>query len=137
VSFVEIGTILVGLVVGYWIVSVLFDWLAARRRAGFGQVESNSTNAAADTPGAARRPSPPPLNLPGNDDPANWPQVLEVASTSSPQQITAAYRRKIAQYHPDKVAQMGAEIRGLAELRSRQINAAYDFAMKVRHRSDL
>jgi DnaJ domain len=137
VSFVEIGTILLGLVVGYWIVSVLFDWLAARRRGGFGQGESVSRNGAAGAGGAARGPSPPPLNLPGNDDPANWPQVLEVASTASPQQITAAYRRKIAQYHPDKVAQMGADIRGLAELRSRQINAAYDFAMKRVHRSEL
>jgi hypothetical protein len=137
VSFVEIGTILVGLVVGYWIVSVLFDWLAARRRGVFGQGEPVSRDGVADSPGAARGPSqsPPPLNLPGNDDPANWPQVLEVVSTASPQQITAAYRRKIAQYHPDKVAQMGAEIRGLAELRSRQINAAYDFAMKLHHRS--
>ena len=41
-----------------------------------------------------------------------------------------AYKRRISEYHPDKVAQMGEEIRALAERRSKEINAAYDEAMR-------
>ena len=32
----------------------------------------------------------------------------------------------ISQYHPDKVAQMGEEIRAVANAKSREINAAYE-----------
>ena len=36
----------------------------------------------------------------------------------------------LSQYHPDKVARMGIDIRRLAELRSKDINAAYDEAIR-------
>jgi DnaJ like chaperone protein len=54
-----------------------------------------------------------------------------MSKNASQEQIVAAYKQKIRQYHPDKVAQMGAEIRELAEFKSKQINAAYDYAMKL------
>lgn len=63
--------------------------------------------------------------------PTRWFRILEVSQGATKEQIVAAYKQKIRQYHPDKVAQMGAEIRELAEFRSKQINAAYDYAMKL------
>ena len=61
-----------------------------------------------------------------------WFRVLEVPQTASKEEIVAAYKQKISEYHPDKVAQMGKELRALAESKSKQINAAYDAAMKLR-----
>jgi len=57
---------------------------------------------------------------------ANWHTVLGVAEDASREQINEAYRRMISQYHPDKVAQMGEEIRAVANAKSREINAAYE-----------
>jgi DnaJ like chaperone protein len=34
------------------------------------------------------------------------------------------------QYHPDKVAHLGDEFRGIAEEKMKEINAAYDFFKK-------
>jgi DnaJ-domain-containing protein 1 len=58
--------------------------------------------------------------------------VLEVDSQASDDDIDAAYRRQIAQYHPDKVAGAAKEIRELAEKRASAINAAYDQIQKIR-----
>jgi len=59
-------------------------------------------------------------------------QILEVDSQASDEDIEAAYRRQIAQYHPDKVAGAAKEIRELAEKRATDINAAYDQIQKIR-----
>jgi DnaJ like chaperone protein len=37
----------------------------------------------------------------------------------------------MAEYHPDKVAQLGEELRILAEAKSKEINAAYSEALRV------
>ncbi|WP_163787348.1 FHA domain-containing protein [Myxococcus vastator] len=39
----------------------------------------------------------------------------------------AAYHQMIAQYHPDKVAHLGHELRALAERKCREINSAWEF----------
>jgi DnaJ like chaperone protein len=49
--------------------------------------------------------------------------------------ITKAYIRKkyielIAQYHPDKVFDLGEDLKVLAEIKTKQINAAYDWMKK-------
>ena len=71
----------------------------------------------------------------GVDEPAtsaNWFRILEVPESAGREQISAAYRQKIGQYHPDKVAQLGPEIRAVAEAKSKQINAAYEIGMRLR-----
>lgn len=77
--------------------------------------------------GAGAR-SDPPHSAPQGVMP--WYVVLDVDRSASRAQITAAYRARISQYHPDKVARMGPEIRALAEKKSAEINAAYDSALK-------
>lgn len=51
--------------------------------------------------------------------------VLGVPRTASQDEIRAAYRRLIMQYHPDRVSGMGPEIIAMAEKRTREINEAY------------
>lgn len=51
--------------------------------------------------------------------------MLGVPRTASQDEIRAAYRRLIMQYHPDRVSGMGPEIIAMAEKRTREINEAY------------
>ncbi|GLQ93877.1 J domain-containing protein [Dyella acidisoli] len=64
----------------------------------------------------------------------NWFDVLGVPEHAEWADIERAYRLKISQYHPDKVAQMGEDIRRIAETKSKEVNAAYEAAAKVRRR---
>lgn len=64
--------------------------------------------------------------------PTAWYQVLRIAESASLSDIEHAYRQQISQYHPDKVARLGEDLRQLAERRSKEINAAYDIACRLR-----
>ena len=73
--------------------------------------------------GRRETPPPPPQERPiGADHYA----VLGVSRTASQAQIKAAYRMRMQEYHPDKVAHLGAELRALAERKAREINEAYE-----------
>ena len=72
--------------------------------------------------------APPPPPVP-DDDPY---RVLEVDPAASDADIEAAYRRLIAQYHPDRVSGAGPELQELAEKRARDINTAYERIQKIR-----
>jgi len=85
--------------------------------------------------GELRNPRPrvgPSPRRPGIDDRGSRPhEVLGVDEDASADEIRRAYQQKMREYHPDRVANAGAELRELAERRSKEINAAYD-AMKKR-----
>jgi len=51
--------------------------------------------------------------------------VLGVRKGASAKEIQGAYRRLASQYHPDKVMHLGSEFRELAEIRFKEIQAAY------------
>lgn len=57
------------------------------------------------------------------DDPY---RILGVADDASQAEIDQAYRRLMSQCHPDKFATASADKRRKAEVRAREINAAYD-----------
>jgi hypothetical protein len=57
---------------------------------------------------------------------AAWHKILQVPPDSSMEDIRRAYRRRMSEYHPDKVAQLGEEIRQVADQKSKEINAAYE-----------
>lgn len=103
----RILAIIVGLLLGYWIVSALLEHLQ---------------------PSVKPAPKTPEDLLIIHD----WHKILGVFEDASPEQITAAYKSAIGQYHPDKVAHMGIELRELAEKKSKQINAAYEYAMRLK-----
>ena len=116
----EALVIVVCLVLGYWIVAVflpsLFETDAVLAEdVASAPDESDEAHVQADAALAAE-----------------WYEVLEIPESSLREEIVAAYKRRIRQYHPDLVARMGPELRELAERRSRQINAAYDLALKLR-----
>lgn len=52
-------------------------------------------------------------------------EVLGVTPQDSFETIKQAYLRLVQQYHPDRVADMGPELREMAERRTKEINAAY------------
>lgn len=107
----EILVTVVAFVAGYWLISVFLPLLGARR-------------------GEAER-GPGPQREPGANEPA-WFEVLEVDEQTSAEDIAAAYKRRISQYHPDKVQHLGPELVRLAEQHAKQINAAYETAMRRR-----
>jgi DnaJ-domain-containing protein 1 len=51
--------------------------------------------------------------------------ILGLTAEALPIDIKAAYKKKISEYHPDRVGVFGAKIKQLAEEETRQINAAY------------
>ena len=75
----------------------------------------------------AKPPPPPPLAT----DPY---ATLGVSSSASDQEIEQAWRRKMSDYHPDRVANAADEIRALAETRAREINAAYEAIQQQRRK---
>jgi hypothetical protein len=52
--------------------------------------------------------------------------VLGVGKNATPEEVNRAYRQLAKKYHPDKVAHLGDEFRKLAEMRFKEIQAAYD-----------
>lgn len=52
-------------------------------------------------------------------------QVLGVAKSASQEEIRQAYRALAAQYHPDKVAHLGEDLRALAHRKMLDIQRAY------------
>lgn len=127
-TLTQIVVIVAGLVFGYRLVS---HWFSP----GTGDQRSQPQQPA-DQDASARRD---PLHesawgsAPAQAAPA-WYQTLNVAESTSLEDIEHAYRLQIAQYHPDKVAKLGEDIRRLAEARSKEINGAYDTAVRLRGR---
>lgn len=52
--------------------------------------------------------------------------VLGLTEDANDADVDLAYRRLITQYHPDKLSGAAAELRRQAEVKAREINAAYD-----------
>ena len=114
----------------FWLLGqVLRRTMASKGRGRYGQGrpgpqpgDQNEPNANGAGPGSSHGP-------PSAKSPY---EVLEVPPNASVEEMRAAYRRKVQQYHPDKVAGMGPEIREVAERRMKEINAAYE-ELKRRH----
>ncbi|MCX8055003.1 MAG: DnaJ domain-containing protein [Ignavibacteria bacterium] len=58
--------------------------------------------------------------------------ILEISSEVSNDEIKRAYLSKMKEYHPDKVENLGKEIRLLAEQKTKEINEAYNLLRKKR-----
>ena len=56
--------------------------------------------------------------------------VLGLEAGAGDEEIKRAYRKLSMQYHPDKVAHLGAEFQKVAEEKMKEINAAYDYFKK-------
>lgn len=59
-------------------------------------------------------------------------KVLEISPTATNDEVRAAYRRMAVKHHPDKVANLGEDIRQAANEKFQQINAAKERIYKAR-----
>ena len=53
-------------------------------------------------------------------------ETLGISPDATLKEIKKAYQALIQKYHPDRVADMGPELRDVAEARTKEINAAYE-----------
>jgi DnaJ-domain-containing protein 1 len=64
--------------------------------------------------------------------PESAAEILSVPPDASPDQIKMAYHIKMKEFHPDRVSGLGEDVRKLAEIKSKQINLAYDYLKKLK-----
>jgi hypothetical protein len=100
----EAAVILIGLFAGYWIVSKFFF----------------------------RPPTVPPQAPKAEPAPASCYGVLQISPTASNAEIRVAYKLLMSKYHPDKVDNLGQDLRDLAERKTQEITLAYRQAMRAR-----
>lgn len=60
-------------------------------------------------------------------------EILNIKSDATIDDIKASYKKKMKEYHPDRVSGLGEELQELAKKKSIDINEAYDFIRKVRN----
>ncbi len=60
-------------------------------------------------------------------------KILEVSENATNLEIKEAYRRKLKEYHPDKVNHMGAELGLLAEKKTAEIIDAFERIKRLRN----
>lgn len=80
---------------------------------------------------SSRTPKAPPPPPAAPTDPY---ATLGVTSSASDDEVEQAYRRRMSEYHPDRVANAAKEIRELADLRAREVNGAYEQIKRQRGR---
>ena len=64
--------------------------------------------------------------------PRQWWEVLGISSQAPLEEIMRRYRQEIQLYHPDRVVGLAPEIVSVAERRTKEINAAYAEAKRLR-----
>lgn len=127
VTRTDIIVVVIGLFAGYFLVSWIVGKLGRNKSSPSAGSERPRQPQDREEPRGAgstqSAPSAPP-----------WYDVLGVPAYASLDQIKAAYRRKIAQYHPDKTSTLGDELRALAEVKTKELNTAYDAALRATSR---
>jgi hypothetical protein len=96
-----------------------------------GESKSNASSTVKDPPGSKSEPDTNSAGVSG----VSWYNILGVDPNSSTEEIRRTYKSLMSQYHPDKVASLGEELRVLAEKKAKEINAAYKEAMYLRGES--
>lgn len=115
-NLTDLAVIIGGLFLGFWIVNSAMGGKPAKKPGPEqDEAQQNTRHSQTQAP---------------QEDP--WFRILGVPESAGKEEIASAYKAKIRQYHPDKVASLGSELRELAEIKSKQINAAYDYALKLR-----
>lgn len=121
-TLIEGLVIVAGLGIGYWLVSTF-----TRAPSPIDEPRDEPRDERHDD---ERHHDERPGDAAANSGDTPWHDVLGVSERATDAEITAAYRSKMAQYHPDKVATMGPEIRAVAELMTAQVNRAYEDALR-------
>ncbi|GEM_PF-889496 len=125
----EIIAILLGLFFGYLLISKIFGSVAPKSDPGQNandrpQQEAGHEEGVPFQGGAT--------NLGGQEQLRSWHEVLNVPADASLEEIRQAYKILVSKYHPDKVESMGPELKTICEMKSKEINRAFDEAIKLR-----
>lgn len=123
----DIIVFVVCLFAGYFLVSWLIGKLNGGTKPGSESPRANPPPGSGNWQERPRPATPPPPD----DAKRPWYEVLQVPTYASLDDVKQAYRRRIAEYHPDKTAGLGDDLRALAEQKSKEINVAYAAAMKA------
>lgn len=132
----ELWAVAICSVLGFWAVSKFLAIGVAGRNSrddsGQRSERDPTSGAGAGTGEGAREDANQRETKASSSESAQWFDVLGVSQNASVGEIKSAYRRRISEYHPDKVATLGTELRELAEKKSRTINEAYRVALLLR-----
>ena len=112
--------IILGLV-GYWGTSILIKFF--KKESDWTKNQNKSTDQ-----NQSKTESP----KTDNNKELTWYEILGVSPTASLDEIKSSYKKKISMYHPDKVNSMGPEFNEIAQQKTKEINSAYDKAMKLK-----
>jgi DnaJ-domain-containing protein 1 len=121
--------ILCALGLGFGLVRFIVVAMNARLEREAKQTSASKKDESDADRASKRRHTEPPPDRPRPEERAHWTDVLGLTSHAPVADIRTAYKRKMAQYHPDKVATLGPELRALADLMAKNINRAYDEAL--------
>jgi DnaJ-domain-containing protein 1 len=101
---------------------LIFAWLVFMTMRWFrGFLGTGGAGGPRVSSGKGARPTPP--STPAGP---SAHEVLGVQQGATPEEIRAAYQKLVQQYHPDRVDDLGPELREVAERRTKEINAAYN-----------
>jgi DnaJ domain len=115
-SAAEVLVIVAGLFIGYWVVSKLFLSTKGDGKPNLSQSGGSESNA----------------NQRDENVVKTWHDTLNVPPDATADEIRRSYQILMSQYHPDKVATLGDELRALAESKTKEITSAYRHAMRLR-----
>lgn len=88
---------------------------------------NNARNASGDFSGNSQKKEEPKQSAGANMDMLKAYSILGIDESANPNEIKSAYFTKVKEYHPDKVATLGEELKTLAERKTQEINSAYNF----------
>jgi DnaJ-domain-containing protein 1 len=128
VSLAEIVVVVFGLGVGYYLVASYFAGKSTPENGGESANRRQQWENDADAADSRTRQKSPEDTA---QNAKQWFDVLLVAPSASADEIKQAYRRRMAEYHPDKVSQLGVDLRLLADAKTKEINIAYQEAIKA------
>ncbi len=101
-------------------------WLYRRRLRQLGAQEADPSAKLGDRAEQRRQPPHEPAPEPPDETPPDPHTVLGVPRSASQEEIRAAYRARMLDYHPDRVAHLGEELQRLAQRKTLEIQGAYD-----------
>jgi hypothetical protein len=130
-----IGAVILWFVRLGWVVHIIAAVDAANFRSGQPYVRTRGPRRShpAYARGADARetspPPPPPPPKPISEELAHA-RVLGLRGKVTMSDVRAAYRKAIAEYHPDKVAHLGEKLREVATAETVKLNVAYQYFQK-------
>lgn len=127
-SFAEGLAIACGVALGYWFVSNFLrgsgtDQHAADQDAARERTDAPPIDGSRARPDGASTSTPP-------DIPPRWHDVLGVNHDASPEQITTAYRDRLAAYDVTRLDGLAPDLRALADAQVVRIQDAYVAGMR-------